>query len=47
MGSIPDSLNFTATSKGITETFSEDIPSIPGLSSEGLLIGNIGLGISF
>jgi hypothetical protein len=47
MGSIPDSLNFTATSNGITETFSEDIPSIPGLSSEGLLIGNIGLGISF
>jgi len=47
MGSIPDSLNFTATSNGITETFSEEIPPIPGLNSEGLLIGNIGLGISF
>ncbi|MGC6434358.1 MAG: hypothetical protein ACON4M_09210 [Crocinitomicaceae bacterium] len=47
MGTIPDRLNFTATSNGITETFSEEIPSIPGLSSDGLLIGNIGLGISF
>lgn len=47
MGTIPDKLNFTATSNGITESFSEEIPSIPGLSSDGLLIGNIGLGISF
>jgi hypothetical protein len=47
MGSIPNSLDFTATSNGITETFSEEIPSIPGLNSDGLLVGNIGLGISF
>ena len=26
IGTIPDSLNFTATSGGITETFSEDLP---------------------
>ena len=47
IGTIPDSLNFTATSGGITETFSEDLPSIPGISSNGLIIGNIGLGLSF
>ena len=47
IGTIPGSLDFTATSNGITESFSEEIPSIPGLTSEGLLIGNIGLGISF
>ena len=47
MGSVPDRLNFTATSSGITESFSEEIPSIPGISSSGLLIGNIGFGISF
>ena len=29
IGTIPDALNFTATSGGITETFSEDIPAIP------------------
>ena len=47
IGTIPERLNFTATSNGITGSFSEEIPSIPGLSAEGLLIGNIGLGISF
>src|SRR6056300_1819406 len=30
MGSIPDSIEFTATSNGITESFSEEIPAIPG-----------------
>lgn len=47
IGTIPDKLNFTATSNGITESFSEEIPSFAGISSNGLLIGNIGLGISF
>ena len=47
IGTIPDILNFTATSGGITETFSKDLPSIPGISSNGLIIGNIGLGLSF
>ena len=47
IGTIPETLNFTGTSGGITETFSEKLPSIPGISSYGLIIGNIGLGLSF
>ena len=47
IGTIPDRLNFTATSGGITETFSEEIPAIPGIGSNGFAIGNIGLGLSF
>jgi hypothetical protein len=47
MGSIPDSIDFIATSNGITESFSEDVPAIPGLSSAGLLISNFGFGLSF
>ena len=46
-GDIPDLLNFTATSNGITESFSEDIPPLPGLGSNGILIGNVGFGIAF
>ena len=47
IGTIPDRLNFTATSGGIIETFSEEIPAIPGIGSNGFAIGNIGLGVSF
>lgn len=47
LGDIPDTLNFTATSDGITESFSEDIPPLPGLGSNGILIGNVGFGIAF
>ncbi|MDB4437904.1 hypothetical protein OAC27_02555 [Flavobacteriaceae bacterium] len=47
IGTIPDALNFTATSGGITETFSEDIPAIPGIGTNGFAIGNIGFGLSF
>ncbi|MDB9795633.1 hypothetical protein OAB76_03230 [Flavobacteriaceae bacterium] len=47
IGTVPDRLNFTATSGGITETFSEEIPAIPGIGSNGFAIGNIGLGVSF
>ena len=47
IGTIPDRLNFTATSGGITETFSEEIPAILGIGSNGFAIGNIGLGVSF
>ena len=47
MGSIPESIDFIATSNGITESFSEDVPAIPGLSSAGLLISNFGFGLSF
>ncbi|MDA9572467.1 hypothetical protein N9R44_03775, partial [Flavobacteriaceae bacterium] len=47
VGSIPDALDFTATFEGITQSFSEAIPPIPGLGSEGVLIGNVGFGFSF
>lgn len=47
MGSIPESIDFIATSNGITEYFSEDVPAIPGLNSGGLLISNFGFGLSF
>src|SRR5210317_193639 len=47
MGSIPNSIDFVATSNGITESFSEEVPAIPGLSSGGLLISNFGFGLSF
>ena len=46
-GNIPESVDFTATASGITESFSEEIPPIPGVSSNGTIIGNIGFGISF
>ena len=47
IGTIPDALNFIATSGGITETFSEDIPAIPSIGTNGFSIGNIGFGLSF
>ncbi len=47
IGDIPSSIDFTATSAGITENFSEDIPPIPGLSSGGTIIGSFGFGIAF
>ena len=47
IGDIPNSIDFTATSGGITENFSEDIPPIPGLSSGGTIIGSFGFGIAF
>ena len=46
-GDIPDSIDFTATLDGITESFSEEIPPIPGLGQSGILIGNIGFGVAF
>ena len=45
--SIPETLTFTATYNNITQTFTEDLPNIPGVSSDGILVGNIGLGFSF
>jgi hypothetical protein len=45
--SIPETLTFTATSNNITQTFTEDLPNIPGVSSDGILVGNLGLGFSF
>lgn len=48
LGSIPEELVFTATSSdGFSETVTEEVPDIPGISSNGILIGNIGLGLSF
>ena len=47
VGNIPDSLKFIASLDGITESFTESIPPIPGLGSSGILIGNIGFGFSF
>jgi hypothetical protein len=45
--SVPESLTFTATSNNITQTFTEELPNIPGISSDGILVGNLGLGFSF
>lgn len=48
MGSVPDQLVFNATSSdGFSDTVTEDVPDIPGISDSGILIGNIGFGISF
>jgi len=49
IGSIPEELKFTATSTtGRTESTTEDIPNIPGVNpGGGILIGNVGFGISF
>lgn len=44
---IPSELNFTATASGISNTFSKDIPPLPGIVSGGLLIGSVGFGLSF
>lgn len=45
--SVPETLTFTATSNNKTQTFTEQLPNIPGISSDGILIGNLGLGFSF
>ena len=47
LGKIPDSLNFIATLNGISESFTESIPPIPGLTTSGILIGNVGFGFAF
>ena len=47
VGKIPDSLNFIASLNGISESFTESIPPIPGLGPSGILIGNIGFGVAF
>ena len=46
-GTIPDSLTFNATSGSVSESVTEEIPSIPGIGAGGIVVGNIGLGISF
>ena len=47
LADIPDSVDFIATYGGITKSFSEELPPIPGISTSGILIGNIGFGFSF
>ena len=48
-GDIPDALEINASSKklGISVITSEEFPNIPGLSNGGVIIGNIGFGLSF
>lgn len=47
-GTIPDSLTFNAVSStGVSESVTEAIPNIPGIGSGGMIVGNIGFGISF
>ena len=49
IGSIPEELKFNATSTtGKTQSTTEEIPNIPGVNpGGGILIGNVGFGISF
>jgi len=46
-GTIPEEIEFTAQSGGIEEFFSEPLPPLPGVSSGGILIGNVGFGLAF
>jgi hypothetical protein len=46
-GAIPKEVEFTAQSGGIEEFFSEPPPPMPGVSSGGIIIGNIGFGLAF
>jgi hypothetical protein len=36
-----------STSDGYKETVVEEVPNIPGISNSGILVGNIGFGLSF
>jgi len=50
MGDLPKIVTFTATDNSnplFTESRTRDIPTIPGVFENGLLIGNIGFGLSF
>lgn len=46
-GKIPEEIEFTASAGGIEESFSEPLPPLPGLSTNGVLIGNVGFGLAF
>ena len=49
-GDLPQTVSFTAIDNSnptLKETTVEDIPNIPGVSENGLLVGNFGFGISF
>ena len=50
LGDLPRQVTFVASENSnpsYTETTTEDIPDIPGISETGLIIGNIGFGLSF
>lgn len=47
LGDIPASIDFTSTYNGITETFSEELPELPGISESGLPVLSIGFGLAF
>ena len=48
LGSMPESVTFVATtSSGGQQSTTEDIPELPGVSQNGIIIGNFGFGISF
>lgn len=50
IGDLPTQVTFVASENSnpsYTETTTEDIPDIPGISESGLIIGNIGFGLSF
>ncbi len=50
MGDLPKEVTFVATDNSnpsYTETTTEEIPEIPGISENGLIIGNVGFGLSF
>lgn len=46
-GTVPDEVVITGNVNGVSATGTEEIPDIPGISSSGLLIFNIGFGIAF
>lgn len=49
-GDLPKTVSILARDNdnpAITENTTEEIPEIPGVSESGLVIGNIGFGISF
>ncbi len=48
-GDIPENITVTLTEINGSQTDTEDfeVPTIPGLGTNGLLVGNFGFGISF
>ena len=49
LGNIPSDVKITATSvsQGFKEEISEPFPDLPGVSSGGVVIGNVGFGMAF
>ena len=49
LGNIPSDVKITATSvsQGFKEEISEPFPDVPGVSSGGVVIGNVGFGVAF